>query len=88
MKIRHLPKVDAATAVDNNNKPSEEKVSTDALFSLLKKTEAPQADSQTSVVLGNWTNNLQEGFNTSGLTTADNYTLISSDNFVIDIENQ
>lgn len=58
MKIRHLQKVDAAT-VDDNNKPSEEKVETDALFSLLKKTAAPQddseeeADSQASVVLGN-----------------------------------
>ena len=57
MKIRHLQKVDAAT-VDDNNKPSEEKVETDALFSLLKKTEAPQndseeeTDSQASVVLG------------------------------------
>ena len=61
MKIRHLQKVDAATVVDDNNKPSEEKVETDALFSLLKKTAAPQddneeeADSQTSVVLGKWT---------------------------------
>ena len=58
MKIRHLQKVDAATVVDDNNKPSEEKVETDALFSLLKKTAAPQndseeeADSQASVVLG------------------------------------
>ena len=61
MKIRHLQKVDAATVVDDNNKPSEEKVETDALFSLLKKTAAPQddseeeADSQASVVLGKWT---------------------------------
>ena len=55
MKIRHLQKVDAADAVDDNNKPSEEKVETDALFSLLKKTAAPQDDNQTSVVLGNWT---------------------------------
>ena len=61
MKIRHLQKVDAATVVDDNNKPSEEKVETDALFSWLKKTEAPQdnseeeADNQTSVVLGKWT---------------------------------
>lgn len=61
MKIRHLQKVDAATAVDDNNKPSEEKVETDALFSLLKKTAEPQddseeeADSQASVVLGKWT---------------------------------
>lgn len=55
MKIRHLQKVDAATVVDNNNKPSEEKVETDALFSLLKKTAAPQDDNQVSVVLGNWT---------------------------------
>ena len=58
MKIRHLQNVDAATVVDDNNKPSEEKVETDALFSLLKKTTAPQddsekeADSQASVVLG------------------------------------
>ena len=61
MKIRHLQKVDAATVVDDNNKPSEEKVETDALFSLLKKTAAPQddseeeADNQASVVLGKWT---------------------------------
>lgn len=61
MKIRHLQKVDAATAVDDNNKPLEEKVDTGALFSLLNKTVAPQddseeeLDSQTSVVLGNWT---------------------------------
>ena len=62
MKIRHLQKVDAATVVDDNNKPSEEKVETDALFSLLKKTAAPQDDdseeeagSQASVVLGKWT---------------------------------
>lgn len=61
MKIRHLQKVDAATIVDDNNKPSEEKVDTGALFSLLKKTAAPQDDgeeeagSQASVVLGNWT---------------------------------
>ena len=61
MKIRHLQKVDAATVVDDNNKPAEEKVETDALFSLLKKTAAPQdnseeeADNQASVVLGKWT---------------------------------
>ena len=61
MKIRHLQKVDAATVVDDNNKPSEEKVETDALFSLLKKTAAPQddseeeADNQASVILGKWT---------------------------------
>ena len=61
MKIRHLQKIDAANVVDNNNEPSEEKVETDALFNLLKKTAAPQddseeeADSQTSVVLGKWT---------------------------------
>ena len=54
MKIRHLQKVDAAN-VDDNNKPSEEKVETGALFNLLKKTEAPQNDNQASVVLGNWT---------------------------------
>ena len=58
MKIRHLQKVDAANVIDDNNKPSEGKVDTGALFSLLKKTVAPQddseeeADSQTSVVLG------------------------------------
>ena len=55
MKIRHLQKVDASTVVDDNNKPSEEKVETDALFSLLKETTAPQDDNQASVVLGNWT---------------------------------
>lgn len=55
MKIRHLQKVDAANVIDDNNKPSEEKVETDALFSLLKKPAAPQADNEASVVLGNWT---------------------------------
>ena len=61
MKIRHFQKVDAANVIDDNNKPSEEKVETDALFSLLKKTAAQQddseeeADSQASVVLGKWT---------------------------------
>lgn len=61
MKIRHLQKVDAANVIEDNNKPSEEKVETDAFFSLLKKIAAPQddseeeADSQASVVLGNWT---------------------------------
>ena len=55
MKIRHLQKVDDANVVDDNNKPSEEKVETDALFSLLKKTAAPQDGNQASVVLGNWT---------------------------------
>lgn len=61
MKIRHLQKIDDANVIDDNNKPSEEKVETDALFSLLKKTAAPQDDSkeevdnQASVVLGNWT---------------------------------
>lgn len=59
MKIRHLPKVDDANVIEDNNKPSEEKIDTDALFSLLKKTAATQddseeeADSQASVVLGN-----------------------------------
>ena len=59
MKIRHLQKVYAANVIDDNNKPSEEKVDTGALFSLLKKTAAPQDDSeeevdnQVSVVLGN-----------------------------------
>ena len=58
MKIRHLQKVDAATVVDDNNKPSEGKVETEALFSLLKKTAEPQddseeeADNQVSVILG------------------------------------
>ena len=55
MKIRHLQKVDASTIVDDNNKPSEEKVETDAFFSLLKKIAATQDDNQASVVLGNWT---------------------------------
>lgn len=55
MKIRHLQKVDADTTVDDNNKPSEEKVDTGAFFNLLKEIAAPQADSQASVVLGNWT---------------------------------
>lgn len=60
MKIRHLQKVDAANVIDDNNKPSEEKVETDAFFNLLKEIAAPQddggeeeADSQASVVLGN-----------------------------------
>lgn len=53
MKIRHLQKVDAATVVDDNNKPSEEKVETGALFNLLKQTAAPQDGNQASVVLGN-----------------------------------
>lgn len=55
MKIRHLQKVDAANVIDDNNKPSEEKAETDALFSLLKKNAAPQDDNKASVVLGNWT---------------------------------
>lgn len=55
------------------------------------------SSNQTATVINNFlsnltqlTNNLQEGFNTSGsgggggLTTADNYMLISSDNFIID----
>ena len=56
------------------------------------------SSNQTATVVNNFlsnisqlTNNLQEGFNTnnSGLITADNYMLISSDNFIIDtIENQ
>lgn len=54
------------------------------------------SSNQTATVINNFlsnlaqlTNNLQEGFNTSGLTTADNYILISSDNFTIDTsENQ
>lgn len=67
MKIRHLQKVDAAT-VNDNNKPSEEKVETEALFSLLKKTAAPQADSQASVVLGNWTKTALDEDNTTATT--------------------
>ena len=56
------------------------------------------SSNQTATVINNFlsnigqlTNNLQEGFhtNSSGLTTADNYTLISFDNFIIDTsENQ
>lgn len=55
------------------------------------------SSNQTATVINNFlsnlaqlTNNLQEGFNTSGgLTTADNYMLISFDNFVIETsENQ
>lgn len=53
MKIRHLQKVDAANVINDNNKPSEEKVETGAFFNLLKEIAAPQADSQASVVLGN-----------------------------------
>ena len=54
------------------------------------------SSNQTATVINNFlsnlaqlTNNLKEGFNTNGgLTTADNYILISSDNFIIDtIEN-
>ena len=56
------------------------------------------SSNQTATVINNFlsnltqlTNNLQEGFspNGGGLTTADNYMLISFDNFVIDTsENQ
>ena len=55
------------------------------------------SSNQTATVINNFlsnlaqlTNNLQEGFNTNGgLTTADNYMLISADNFIIDTtENQ
>lgn len=55
------------------------------------------SSNQTATVINNFlsnlaqlTNNLQEGFNASGgLTTADNYMLISADNFIIDTtENQ
>ena len=52
------------------------------------------SSNQTATVINNFlsnlaqlTSNLQEGFNTNGrggLTTADNYMLISSDNFIID----
>ena len=69
MKIRHLQKVDAATVVDDNNKPSEEKVETDAFFSLLKKTAAPQDDSQASVVLGKWTKTALDEDATTTTTT-------------------
>ena len=75
MKIRHLQNVDAATVVDDNNKPSEEKVETDALFSLLKKTAAPQddseeeADNQASVVLGKWTKTALDEEATAKTTT-------------------
>lgn len=71
MKIRHLQKVDDANVIDDNNKPSEEKVDTGALFSLLNKTAAPQddseeeADGQTSVVLGNWTKTALDEDNTA-----------------------
>ena len=74
MKIRHLQKIDAAT-VDDNNKPSEEKVATDALFNLLKKTATPQDDSekeannQASVVLGNWTKTALDEEATDSKTT-------------------
>lgn len=77
MKIRHLQKVDAANVVDDNNKPSEEKAETEALFSLLKKTAAPQndseeeADSQASVILGKWTKTAldEEATATATITT-------------------
>lgn len=69
MKIRHLQKVDDANVIDDNNKPSEEKVETDALFSLLKKTAAPQDDNQASVVLGNWTKTALDEDTTSTSTT-------------------
>ena len=76
MKIRHLQKVDDANVIDDNNKPSEEKVETGALFSLLKKTAVPQgdsekkADNQASVILGNWTKTaLDEGATTTQLKT-------------------
>ena len=50
------------------------------------------SSNQTATVINNFlsnlaqlTSNLKEGFNTSvGLTTADNYMLISADNFIID----
>ena len=51
------------------------------------------SSNQTATVINNFlsnlaqlTNNLKEGFNASsgGLTTADNYMLISADNFIID----
>ena len=75
MKIRHLQKVDAANVVDDNNKPSEEKVETGALFNLLKKTAAPQndsekeADSQASVILGKWTKTALDEESTATITT-------------------
>lgn len=55
------------------------------------------SSNQTATVINNFlsnltqlTNNLKEGFSPNGgLTTADNYMLISSDNFIIDTsENQ
>ena len=76
MKIRHLQKVDAANVIDDNNKPSEEKVETGALFSLLEKTAAPQddseeeADNQASVVLGKWTKTSLDEEATATATTA------------------
>lgn len=75
MKIRHLQKVDAANVVDDNNKPSEEKAETEALFNLLKKTAAPQndskeeADSQASVILGKWTKTALDEEATATATT-------------------
>lgn len=75
MKIRHLQKVDDANVINDNNKPSEEKIDTGALFSLLKKTAAPQddggeeeADSQASVVLGNWTKTALDEDDTAATT--------------------
>ena len=76
MKIRHLQKIDDANVINDNNKPSEEKVDTGALFSLLKKTAAPQddseeeADSQTSVVLGKWTKTATPATFSTATTTA------------------
>lgn len=69
MKIRHLQKVDAATVVDDNNKPSEEKVETDAFFNLLKQIAAPQDDNKASVVLGNWTKTALDEETTATATT-------------------
>lgn len=55
------------------------------------------SSNQTATVINNFlsnigqlTNNLQEGFspNGGGLTTADNYILISYDDYIIDTNNQ
>ena len=86
MKIRHLQKVDAATVVDDNNKPSEEKIETEALFSLFKKTAAQQddseeeADSQASVVLGKWTKTSLDEEATAATTATKEKELLESHN--------
>lgn len=98
MKIRHLQKIDAATVVDDNNKPSEEKVATAAPQD---DSEKEAAGNQASVILGNWTKTALDEDATAttqlqtlkrsrmkAAPTADNYILISSDNFIIDTNNQ